>query len=97
MTSPQFVDFLERKLREHGVEKIIPEEELLGEAYAELEKGRRLAEAIRKLDGIEIDSGDVPDDLQEQVSKYLKAHPEVRLDAALGAIVESGAQSDTED
>jgi hypothetical protein len=97
MTSPQFVDFLERKLREHGVEKIIPEQELLGEAYAELEKGRRLAEAIRKLDGIEIDSDDVPDDLQEQVSEYLKAHPEVRWDAALGAIVESGAQSDTED
>jgi len=97
MTSPQFVDFLERKLREHGVEKIIPEQELLGEAYAELEKGRRLAEAIRKLDGIEIDSDDVPGDLQEQVSEYLKAHPEVRWDAALGAIVESGAQSDTQD
>ena len=65
MTSPQFVTFLERKLRAHGVEKIIPEQELLAEAYAELERGR-LAEAVRKLDGIEIDT-DVPEDLQKQV------------------------------
>ena len=91
MTSPQFIDFLERKLREHGIEKIIPEQDLLGEAYAELERGRRLAEAIANLDEIEIDT-DVPDDLQEQVSEYLKAHPAERWDAALRAIVEAVAR-----
>ena len=90
MTSPQFVDFLERKLREYGVEKIVPEQDLLDEVYAELERGRRLAEAIEDLDDIEVDTDDVPKGLQKKVRKYLKAHPEVRWDAALCAIVESG-------
>ena len=88
MTSPQFIAFLEGKLREHGVEKIIPEQDLLAEAYAELERGRRLAEAIEDLDKIEIDT-DVPEGLQEQVGEYLKDHPEERWDAALRAIVEA--------
>ena len=43
MTSPQFVAFVERKLRENGVAKIVPEQDLLAEAYAELKRGRRLA------------------------------------------------------
>jgi hypothetical protein len=88
MTSPQFIAFLEGKLREHGVEKIIPEQDLLAEAYAELERGRRLAEAIENLNKIEIDT-DVPEDLKEQVGEYLKDHPEERWDAALRAIVEA--------
>jgi hypothetical protein len=90
MTSPQFIAFLERKLREHGVEKIVPEQDLLAEAYAELERGRRLAEAIENHDEIEIDAN-VPKDLQDQVRKYLKRYPEARWDAAVGAIVESGS------
>jgi hypothetical protein len=33
MTSPQFVTFVERKLRENGVEKIVPDEDLLADLY----------------------------------------------------------------
>ena len=96
MTSPQFIAFLEGKLREHDVEKIIPEQDLLAESYAELERGRRLAEAIANLDRIEIDT-DVPDDLQEQVREYLKDHPAERWDAALRSIVEAGRAGDPVD
>ena len=94
MTRPQFIAFLERKLRAHGVEKIVPDQDLLAEAYAELERGRRLAEAIQNLDEIKIDAN-APKDLQDQVRKYLKRHPEARWDAALGAIVESGRNRPT--
>jgi hypothetical protein len=87
MTSPQFIAFLERKLREHGVQKIIPEQDVLTEAYAELKRGRRLAKLINDLDVVEVNT-DAPDDLQEQVGEYLKAHPELRWDAAVCAIVE---------
>ena len=33
MTSPQFVGLIERKLRAHGIKKLIPDEELLAETY----------------------------------------------------------------
>jgi hypothetical protein len=33
MTSPQFIAFIERKLRENNVAKIVPDRELLAEAY----------------------------------------------------------------
>ena len=46
MTSPQFVAFIERKLREHGIAKVIPDETLLAEMYAGFEKGRRLKDAV---------------------------------------------------
>ena len=45
MTSPQFVAFVERKLKKHGVKKIVPDVETLNEAYAAFERGRRLEEA----------------------------------------------------
>ena len=39
MTSPQFVEYVERKLRENGVAKIVPDQDLLAEAYMSAEKG----------------------------------------------------------
>jgi hypothetical protein len=45
MTSPQFVAFVERKLRENGVAKIVPDQDLLAEVYAGVARGRRLEEA----------------------------------------------------
>jgi hypothetical protein len=33
MTSRQFIEWLERKLEEHGVEKVVPEMDLLGEVW----------------------------------------------------------------
>jgi hypothetical protein len=67
---------------------------LLVEAYAELERGRRPAEAVENLDEIEIDAN-APKDLQDQVRKYLKRYPEARWDAALSAIVEIGSNRRT--
>ena len=48
MTSPQFVAFLERKLRENGVAKIVPDQDLLAEVYTGMERGRRLKEAAQE-------------------------------------------------
>jgi hypothetical protein len=41
MTSPQFIDWLERKLKEHGVAKIVPDEKTLKSAW------RRVTRRIR--------------------------------------------------
>jgi hypothetical protein len=85
MTSPQFVEFVERKLRENGIEKIIPDEDLLVEVYRSMDRGRRLKEAVAKLD--EITRCEAPANLEERVQEILTNDPTMRWDAAVAALV----------
>jgi hypothetical protein len=87
MTSPQFIAFVERKLRANGIAKIVPDQESLAEVYTALERGRRLEEAIEDLDEIDMDNFRAPKDLQRRVRKLLKAQPALRWDAAVAAII----------
>jgi hypothetical protein len=87
MTSPQFVTFIERKLREHGVAKVVPDEAMLAKMYAGFEKGRRLEDQVENLDEVDMSDLRMPKDLQRRVRKYLKQHQAVRWDVALRAIV----------
>jgi hypothetical protein len=72
MTSDQFVAFLERKLTEHGVRKVVPDGEALANAYrravrlATAEKA--LAEALK--DDVSA-SVTVPSDLAERVNRAI--------------------------
>ena len=90
MTSPQFVAFVERKLRENGIEKIIPEQDLLAKTYAELKRSHQIMEAVEDIVeevDEDMEESEAPKNLQQRVRKYLKQHPEERWDAALDAIV----------
>jgi hypothetical protein len=91
MTSPQFVEFVERKLRENGIEKIVPDDDLLADVYGSMERGKRLAEAVKKLDKITV--GDAPEDLEERVRKMLAEKPAMRWDAAIAALLAGGGAS----
>jgi hypothetical protein len=96
MTSPQFVAFVERKLRENGVAKIIPDRELLAKVFAGIERGRRLAEAIEELDEIDTKDFKPPKDLAKRVKAELKKHPHVRWDAAVEAVVATARRDSRE-
>jgi hypothetical protein len=89
MTSPQFVAFVERKLRENGVAKIVPDQELLAKVYAGIERGRRLEEAVEELDEIDMKDFEPPEDLERRVRTVLKKKPHIRWDAAVEAIVDA--------
>jgi Topoisomerase 6 subunit A/Spo11, Toprim domain len=89
MTSPQFVAFVERKLKENGVAKIVPDQELLAEVYAGVERGRRLEEAVEDLEKIDLEDFEPPKDLAKRVKAELKKHPHIRWDAAVEAVVPS--------
>jgi hypothetical protein len=95
MTSPQFIGFVERKLIENGVAKIVPDEHLLADLYISIEKGRRFEEAIEDLN-CEIDRGDCepPKDLEQRVRKVLENHPAMRWDAAVAEIAKEVADDD---
>jgi hypothetical protein len=88
MTSPQFVAFVERKLRGNGIAKIVPDPALLEEAYAGMERGRRLEEeAAEIIDKLDTEDLTAPKDLQKRVRRYLKQHPDERWTDAVSAIV----------
>jgi hypothetical protein len=92
MTSPVFIEFLERKLNEAGVKKIVPDEDLLTEAYVGMERGQRLQEAFdeieEKLDE-ELDEEGIepPANLQQRVEEILEQRSDLRWDAAVAEIV----------
>jgi hypothetical protein len=83
MTSPQFITFVERKLIEAGVAKIIPDDELLGEVFAGLDRGRRLQKALNNLGEVNGEDCQAPKDLRRRVAALLKKKPALRWDAAL--------------
>ena len=87
MTSRQFVAFLERKLIENGIRKIIPAKSDLATAYRAFAQGREVEKiikrALRKLNG---SATPVPADLKAKVEHYLRQHPAARWDEAVAAI-----------
>jgi hypothetical protein len=69
MSSPLFVEFVERKLRENGIVKIVPGQDMLAKAYIGMERGRRLEAAVEALE-VEFDMENVepPVDLEQRAA-----------------------------
>jgi hypothetical protein len=90
MTSPQFVAFLERKLKVAGIKKFVPDKTELGNTYRLFAHGREVERMfkreVKKLNGAKVT---VPRDLEKQVRAYLKKNPAQRWDAAVAAIVKT--------
>ncbi|OPY01283.1 MAG: DNA topoisomerase VI subunit B [Syntrophorhabdus sp. PtaB.Bin047] len=73
MTSPQFVAFLETKLQEAGVKKVVPSEIVLTEAWNRAHRITFLEKALRdaeeRFDGNRLS---IPTDLKERVDERIK-------------------------
>jgi hypothetical protein len=93
MTSPQFVAFAERKLRENGVTKIVPDQELLVEVYTAIERGRRLEQAVKAFDDEIDEDHKPPKNLKQRVRKVLEKHPAKRWDVAVAEIALRGTNA----
>ena len=99
MTSPQFVTFLERKLKEHGVAKVVPEEDELADAYKFFLRNLALEKAIEqtiKTHKSNEDDIKVPDDLAKQVRKVLSSRKELRWDRAVYKIAGGKLKAETQ-
>jgi hypothetical protein len=82
--SHQLVAFVERKLEQHGIEKIVPNNEELAQAYRLFVRSQE-AEHIIERELEQLDSNDavkVPPDLENRVREYLMLKPG-RRDAAV--------------
>jgi len=95
MTSDQLVAFVERKLEEQGIKKVVPDGEKLAQAYRlgarSQQVGRIVNRELKKLNG---DSTvQVPDDIENRIREYLLLHPEARWDAAVQYLVGNASKS----
>ena len=89
MTSDQFIKWLEGKLREHGIKKLIPESDTLAAAYRRAVFLQRLEEEEGKLrDEISKKSILVPDKLEDMLRKALEEKPERSWDQAIWGIAD---------
>jgi hypothetical protein len=80
------VTWIEQKLAEHGVRKIVPKKEMLDRQYRARVRGHEIERAIAKMEA-NTSKIKVPRDLAKQVSAFLKKHPYASWDSAIAAIV----------
>lgn len=67
MTSRQFIDFIESGLQTEGVQKVVPEEEVLSAAWERAHHLRRVEEKLRQARSEDTDAPPLPEDAKEQV------------------------------
>jgi len=91
--SDEFIQWLELKLQEHGIAKVVPDSDTLAGVYLRMRKQALIQERINEvLD--DVDDGKTeplppPDDLITSITKRLKDNPALRWDAVLREIAES--------
>ena len=87
LASDQLVAFIERKLEQHGVTKIVPDDELLAETYRLAIRNREIEKIVaEELKKQNITDATAPSDLADQVREYLTIHPQARWDEAVNGI-----------
>jgi hypothetical protein len=90
MTSRQLVDFIEARFAEYGVEKVIPDDDVIQEHARRIIKHRLTQGAIAKLSAElteQAKTADLPEDLREQIDVFLEENPELPWDEALARII----------
>jgi hypothetical protein len=100
MTSRQLVDFVERKLNEHGVTKLIPDADTLARTYRMFVASDQLSEKFEELeDRLEDEAHDVkvPADLRAKVEKLLDEKQHITWHRAVRLSVDPDAPEDDDD
>ena len=89
MTSDALIAMIERKLKDYGLKKVIPDDDLLGEAYQAFHRSNELREKFEELESeFEESKIKVPKNLKNQVRAILKKHPDLRWDDALKIVLD---------
>jgi hypothetical protein len=80
MTSRQFIDWLEKKLREAGVTKVVPKKETLEAAW---KRAVSIHQAQKLIDTMDTEAVKTPKDLEKKVRALLKRQPHLSWDSAV--------------
>jgi hypothetical protein len=102
MTSRQLVDFVENKLKQHGISKVIPSAKMLARTYQLFAASDRLSEAFDEMkEKLEEESEEatirIPDDLAAKVAAELQQRRDIPWHRAVRLIVDPDADDQDED
>jgi hypothetical protein len=89
MTSDALIAMIERKLKDYGLEKVVPDDDLLGKAYQKFHRSKELREEFEELES-EFQESEikVPKNLRNRVRAVLKRHPDLRWDDAIQIVLD---------
>ena len=89
MTSDALIEMIERKLTAHGLKKVIPDNDVLAEAYHEFHRSNQLRERFEEIQN-EFDETEikVPKNLSERVRTILTEHSQLRWDDAVKIVLD---------
>jgi phosphoenolpyruvate-protein kinase (PTS system EI component) len=89
MTSDALIEMIERKLKAYGLQKVIPADDVLGEAYQTFHPSQQLREKFEEMkEEFEATKIEVPEDLKEQVRAILDKHRDLRWDDAIQIVLD---------
>src|SRR5262249_43549145 len=95
LTSEQLVKLVERKLRDYGLKKVIPDDDVLAETYRGFHRSDELREEFEDLMAtMEESTIKVPKNLKQKVRAILTEHPDLRWDDALWIVLDATALED---
>jgi hypothetical protein len=103
MTSRQLVDFIEAKLKHYGIGKVIPDGNVLAQAYQIFAASDRLSEAFEDVkEELENETeaeelNTVPDGLEAQAKAKLEEKPDITWHRAVRLLVDPDAPEDEDD
>ena len=95
-TSGDFIKWLEAKLKEVGVTKVIPDEDRMTQAYRLAIEGHRVNQRLEEIvseEQNELADREFPDDLVEQIQKRMESNPELSWDRAMIEYIEENPDS----
>jgi hypothetical protein len=89
MTSDALIEMIERKLQAYGLEKVLPDDELLAETYRAFHRSQELRKKFEQIkDEFRDTELEPPTNLQEQVRAVLNEHDDLRWDDAVQIVLD---------
>jgi hypothetical protein len=90
MASDDLIAMIERKLKAYGLEKVIPDDAILDDAYLAFHRSQQLREEFEELESeFKASKIKVPKNLKTRVQAILKKHPDLRWDDALKVVLDA--------
>jgi hypothetical protein len=89
MPSDALIAMIERKLKAYGLQKVMPDDDVPGEAYQAFHRSQQLRVKFQKMEDEFEDTGiEVPRNLSEQVRAILDEHDDLRWDDAVQIVLD---------
>ena len=89
VASDALIEMIERKLKDYGLEKVVPDDDLLAETYRAFHHSHQLREKFEEIeDEFKETKIKVPKSLKKQIGAILAKHADLRWDDAIQIVID---------